>query len=271
MGASMKWGEMIINDIQMRSSVRTYDSSIKPDFGSLKRAIEQINNTTGPFGHKITVTLVSSSEDSSEMKLGTYGMIKGASDYLVVTIPDQTDCWLDLGFLFEQLVLEATSMGLGTVWMAGTFSRKHFKDAINLSPDQIIPIVSPVGIASEKKSFVTKYIAKSKTHVRKPFEELFYDSYLNRLELNEASAPHNALEMVRLAPSAMNKQPWRVVEDGNSYHFYDAADSDKSKIDIGIAICHFVKTLEVLNITYKFVDRKQTRLNNYIISVVINH
>lgn len=56
-----------------------------------------------------------------------------------------------------------------------------------------------------------------------------------------------ALEMVRWAPSAVNKQPWRVVVKENAAHFYlkrnkgfiSDAVGDMQKIDLGIALCHF--------------------------------
>ena len=52
---------------------------------------------------------------------------------------------------------------------------------------------------------------------------------------------------MRLAPSAVNKQPWRVVVCDNKAHFYEkrskgyiSADNwDIQKIDMGIALCHF--------------------------------
>ena len=58
------------------------------------------------------------------------------------------------------------------------------------------------------------------------------------------------LEMVRLAPSAVNKQPWRVVIADNAAHFYlkrskgfgHETDLDMQKIDMGIALCHFALT-----------------------------
>ena len=53
--------------------------------------------------------------------------------------------------------------------------------------------------------------------------------------------------MVRWAPSAVNKQPWRVVVKENSAHFYlkknkgfvSDAVGNMQKIDMGIALCHF--------------------------------
>ena len=52
--------------------------------------------------------------------------------------------------------------------------------------------------------------------------------------------------MVRLGPSAVNKQPWRVVVTENAAHFYlkrargfGGGVLDMQKIDVGIALCHF--------------------------------
>lgn len=53
--------------------------------------------------------------------------------------------------------------------------------------------------------------------------------------------------MVRLAPSATNKQPWRVVTEKNRVHFYEKRTSgyarettgDIQKVDLEIALCHF--------------------------------
>ena len=60
------------------------------------------------------------------------------------------------------------------------------------------------------------------------------------------------LELVRWAPSAVNKQPWRIVVKDGAYHFFEKKDKgyvndatgDLQKIDVGIALCHFVMGLE---------------------------
>jgi len=62
--------------------------------------------------------------------------------------------------------------------------------------------------------------------------------------------------MVRLAPSASNKQPWRILRQGNAWHLYlrrtpgyggglvslFLARADLQRVDMGIAICHFELT-----------------------------
>ena len=70
--------------------------------------------------------------------------------------------------------------------------------------------------------------------------------------LSENTPMKEALEMVRWAPSAVNKQPWRVVMDGKHAHFYekkskgyvDATGWDLQKVDIGITLCHFAYGLD---------------------------
>ena len=72
------------------------------------------------------------------------------------------------------------------------------------------------------------------------------------------------LEMVRLAPSAVNKQPWRVVLDKNGAHFYrkrskgfvSEAVGDMQKIDMGIALCHFALAAKenAINVCFRVSD-----------------
>lgn len=71
----------------------------------------------------------------------------------------------------------------------------------------------------------------------------------------------NALEAVRIAPSAVNKQPWRIVKIGNDFHFYEkhtlgnrsGAEWDVQKIDMGIALYHF---MAVTNGQFSLADPK---------------
>jgi hypothetical protein len=55
--------------------------------------------------------------------------------------------------------------------------------------------------------------------------------------------------MVRRAPSANNRQSWRVVMAGSGvnpggpvFHFYQTPSSGYEALDMGIALCHFEQT-----------------------------
>lgn len=86
--------------------------------------------------------------------------------------------------------------------------------------------------------------------------------------------------MLRLAPSASNKQPWRVLVDNEKFHFYlarnkgygEALGYDVQKIDIGIAMCHFELTMQELGFKGKWKEdnpKKDKEFCEYIITFII--
>ena len=87
-----------------------------------------------------------------------------------------------------------------------------------------------------------------KADSRNSFETIFFDSTFDvPLTVQSAGRLAGVLETVRWAPSAVNKQPWRVVLDKKGAHFYlkrtkgyiSESAGDMQKIDLGIALCHF--------------------------------
>lgn len=118
-----------------------------------------------------------------------------------------------------------------------------------LEQDEIMPCVSPLGYPSAKMSLRENVMRKAvRADSRNPFEKLFFDgTFDTRLTKEKAGSLTEILEMVRLAPSAVNRQPWRVVLDKNGAHFYlkrtkgyvGEATGDMQKIDLGIALCNF--------------------------------
>lgn len=228
--------------IKERHSVRNYENTELPKDinGKLKAYIDEINNSTGPLGGNVRISLIEKSYGDKEIKLGTYGVIKGANYYLAAACKKGKYALEDLGFLFEKVVLYCTSLGLGTVWIGGTFNKNNFSDAIELKEDEILPIVSPVGIQGGKKSLLGSLFSKSNGGNRKVFSEVFFNNdFDTSLGYEDAGKYKEVLEMVRIAPSAVNKQPWRIVKEGNNFHFYSAGKSDMSRIDMGISMCHF--------------------------------
>lgn len=110
-------------------------------------------------------------------------------------------------------------------------------------------IVTPLGYPSETQSEVDSKLRQSvRGDERFPSSELFFEGdFSNSIESSE-----DCLEAVRWAPSAANRQPWRIVKVENSYHFYvrhtvgyvSIVDWEVQKIDLGIAICHFLSVCD---------------------------
>ena len=106
---------------------------------------------TNPFGVNVKVQYISKEKGAENVQLGTYGTIKGAKDFLAITVKDEAFAMEAVGYQFENLVLYATDMGLGTVWLAGTFSKKDFKNIIEVSNDDLFPCILPIGYPAEKE------------------------------------------------------------------------------------------------------------------------
>lgn len=163
----------------------------------------------------------------------------------------------------ESIVLYATSMGLGTCWIGGTFKKGQFAKAMQVQEGEILPIVLPIGYEKEKKSIIDKTMRLiAKCEKRKAWNEMFYfrDFSCPLTQHYTLNGFKDAFENVRLAPSAINKQPWRIVKHGNEFDFYVNEDKDEKKetsydikrIDMGIAMCHFELTCKELGIKGKF-------------------
>ena len=176
-------------------------------------------------------------------------VIVGEPMYIAAAVPKVPHGEEAFGFAFEKMVLSAQSMGLGTTWIGGTMDRKLFERAFELGPDERMPCVSPLGYPAEKMSLRESLMRKgAKADSREPFEKLFFrESFETPLGSEQAGRLALPLELVRLAPSAVNRQPWRLVVCGELVHFYvkhakgyvSEATGDLQKVDLGIALCHF--------------------------------
>lgn len=243
----MKLDYSVEEAIRARTSVRSYSDRLleKDTLEKLRTYMKVLSN---PFFGNVRFRLLESDVIKSE-KLGTYGMIEGAK-YFIGAAVESGDMALEaLGYELEQLVLYATSLELGTCWLGGTFNRSRFAKVMSVRQNEIFPIVTPIGYASDKKRIVASLIRKfGKSDQRKPWESLFFDgSFSTPLSQEDAKEYAPVLEQVRLGPSSSNLQPWRIVRQNDSYHFYEAknkyhaerASYDIQQVDMGIAACHF--------------------------------
>lgn len=243
----------ITNIIRNRHSVRTYYPEMLSQDIKIKLE-EYAANIKGPFDCKVRLELVDSSDlsDRSGGKIGTYGVIKGAKSFIAGVVDKKEHNMEQLGYCMESLILYAVSLGLGSCWLGGTFKRSQFAELVRLKEDELVPVVTPVGHPADKRAFLDSLMRRlAGSDNRKTWKELFFnESFGIELKPEDAGAYQSVLEMVRLSPSASNKQPWRVLKQGNEYHFfmkkakgYDSAlGFNIQKIDMGIAMCHFEMT-----------------------------
>jgi nitroreductase len=269
--------------IKSRISVRTYEP-IRLEENIKRNLNDYIQNMKGPFAGKVRFKIIDSDAAlNSNIKLGTYGIIKGVSSFAASAVEEGDMNLEELGYELEGFVLYAASLGLGTCWMGGTFKKGEFAKALELKESELLPIVTPIGYPANSEGLVgtvMRRLAGSKN--RKPWEELFFNlSFDNKLTKAEAGIYAEALEMVRLAPSASNKQPWRIVRDNDKLHFYlqhtkgysSALGFDMQRIDIGIAMCHLDFTLKEAGVEGQWKKSKpeikdMNELSEYVVTWV---
>lgn len=256
----------VMDIIEKRKSVRTYETTPIGEkvHAAIMDYLRQEENLRGPFGGTAGLEWVwakGGGEDSKAIKLGAYGVIQNPQAYLVGVVTNDRKALLEFGYIFHKLILYATGLGLGTCWIGGTFNRRSFTRELAPKPGEIIPCITPLGYPREKQRLLDatmRYVVKADQ--KKPWRDLYYDaSFEHLLAPGDAGSLAAALEMVRLGPSASNKQPWRAVlsADRQEIHFYlqhtpnysgNKLGFEMQRIDIGIAACNFELACKELGI-----------------------
>lgn len=152
----------IIETIRIRKSVRNYTGL--PLTAPQQLALEHsIVTATNPFGGNASVRL-RKFDLNGPFKPSTYGTVRNATHYLLLSAGDNAADAISAGFVMEQTILAATALGLGTCWIAATFKGTDFDKGEQWPEGQTLKAVSPVGKAAEKETLrgkLTKLIAGS--------------------------------------------------------------------------------------------------------------
>jgi hypothetical protein len=266
--------ENALETIKKRESIRTYDPARAvraEDRTRLEACMRE--NCAGPLGNAVRFKLLDLGTLSRDelRQLGTYGVIQGASLYLLGAVPDRAGALEDLGYCMERIILESAALGLGTCWLAGTFRRSSFARQMGLAEGELLPAISPVGYAAANKSMVERLMKRGAgSRRRKPWSELFFGTDGQTPLSREAAGSYgDALESVRLGPSALNYQPWRIIKDREGrFHVYMQERRIYNRvlgkiriqnIDMGIAMCHFSLVALENGLSGRWVREAQAR------------
>lgn len=170
--------------------------------------------------------------------VGGYGRVSGAPCYLAfigrMGSNHVQEC---AGYTGEGLILEATSLGLGTCWVGGFFRPGAVARSVRLAGDEAVIAISPIGIVSSVPSLTDiTFKAISGSSRRRELERLVEGGRVPEGGIKAA------LEAARRAPSARNRQPWRFrITDGTVTVFTGCEKQDSKlspRLDCGIAMLH---------------------------------
>lgn len=135
---------------------------------------------------------------------------------LITIYSEETEGYLEnIGFLFQQMDLYLQTLGLGVCWLGmGRMNPRTTTQVEGMKFVIMLAFGYPRGdqLRHDLKSFK-----------RKSMEQITDKS-------------DSRLEPARLAPSAVNSQPWFFIHEGETIHVYCAKKG--SRLDAGIALAH---------------------------------
>ncbi|WP_455537732.1 nitroreductase family protein [Terrisporobacter sp.] len=210
--------------------------------------------------------------------LGKDSKVK-APHYIIITSNKGEDYLQNIGFAMERLILELTSLGVGTSWLKCELKKEDIKEFVQLDEiydeyDEDVDIdesqieypisLIAIGYPDEYESLFRK---SKRSYDRKKMKEVCknFDPKWNEV-----------MEGVRVAPSMSNKQPWEFKQREYGFDLYESLPhkylkiENENKISMGIALCHFDVSCKAnkLEVEYIKKDVKEKRKKEYFISIV---
>ncbi len=167
-----------------------------------------------PFPNARAVLITEPPDTVFKGAIGPYGKIKGAPAFIAfIGNMDSPNVYEQVGYTGEGIILEAEAMNLATCWVAGFFRPKVVASLTRIDEGERVLAVTPIGYATKRHSLEERVMTGfGLTHRRRPLLGLV----TGLRELEWPQWVKLALEAARLAPSAVNRQPWRFKVEPNS-------------------------------------------------------
>ncbi len=202
-----------------RFSMRAYGGAPdEEELCALQKTAEFLSNSA------VRIEIKQNENTFKPMLLGS-GKIKGTNCYAAIIKKDGDDA--RCGYIGEGLILESTALGLGTCWLGVSYKKSSVNRTVQLAKGEKLVCIIAIGKPGES------YVGRA----RKSLSELTELSQQQLVDLPEWQ--QYALSCARLAPSAVNAQPWRFwVEEGQLGIEKVGNNFGFAAIDQGIAMLH---------------------------------
>lgn len=172
--------------------------------------------------------------------IGGYGKVSGAPAFIAfigdMRAPSVQE---EVGYTGEGIILEATALGLNTCWVAGFFRPESVASLVEIKDNERVLAVTPVGYASGFESLGERLMTGfGLTHRRLPLSKLIDGGRVD----NMPEWAQVSLEAARLAPSAVNRQPWGFEVDASGITVLVRTSGPEfnvsKRLDCGISMLH---------------------------------
>jgi len=155
------------------------------------------------------------------------------SDYCIAFYSEDKPLYLEnIGFIGQQIDLELQSRGLGTCWWGMKKPKRSHKNVDGLSCAITMTAGCPLKV--EMRKYPDEFD-------RKKYNEIVIGDVKP-----DQTGIDNLIEAIRIAPSAVNLQPWLIEKIGKRYNFYIKKPKSMMEkmigymrnVDMGIAMAH---------------------------------
>jgi nitroreductase len=200
--------------ILSRHSVRKYDQRQlnSADQARIKIILNSTRSLIPESQFEIILKSKPKGEDLVEI-LGAYGRFITPPYYLVPYTIDSKNSLVDLGYHSEQIAIQMWSKGIGSCFIGCLSRQEKVRQLFQLPTKAQIAAFLVFGYPGNGFGIgtiteVTKSIMGIRA--RKPIEEIFFQDSFN-YPAQPAGLWQKIIEAARMAPSAVNDQPWRFL------------------------------------------------------------
>lgn len=246
--------------INVRKTVHRFSmSELSPkELDRIRRHFAEVTNLFGNIG---TDMVIMNNRKGKNSPAGLLGI--RAPYYLVFYSEEKPKYIMNLGYLMQQMALYLCTRGLGAC-----FVRK-----VHLKKEQMTrngkTAVTALAFGTAKGAYVRKAVDAC----RKPLEQICTFREQPRQWVRQMA------EAARMAPSAMNRQPWRFIVYDNSIHIYTTRESaselsQADELSFGALFANLMVAgeelwLELDLIRLNSIAQNQYRQEQYLLSVVL--
>ena len=256
--------------IKKRRSCRSFNQEKLSS--EIKGVLEDYIHENGklPVNEFINLYIIEKLITDGKMKLD-YGMIRGHHTYILGTSTNSKYSRVNYGYLMEKAVLKATEIGLSSCWV-GYFDDAYFNEII-VADGCEIPSIVIIGYPQNGQDYLNKFMRFTQSSSKRlSWDQLFFNYNTNKpLVPEQLNKYSDSIEMVRLAPSSGNTQPWRDLfdEKANEFHFFKKSINKKYEekglhdVDMGIAIAHFELTSVENGLPGSWIINAKDKMNSF--------
>lgn len=219
--------------------------------------------------------------DTLSKFLLTYGKIISAPYMFIPFFENGLTAPLEVGFQAEHIVLKATELELGTLWVSTDDGMNYIKEAIinatkdikdtlpvkflnklptnieTIIQDMHLPAIVLVGYPSDKRldRIINNAVRmESAGNSRKKLEAVLTSNRQDQLP----EKLRKIFNLALLAPSQKNQQPWRIRMTNQGF---DVGFLHERQLDFGIFLAHIKIALDDYNMQYR-IEKIDEKIND---------